>query len=167
MARYLDIDGLKGLLIIPSSYVDDAEALEAGWVQRQLDHWSRWIDTRLRKRYVSPFAAFDADPPTPPAIQGWLARILAVRVMMKCGVSPNDEQFQLVLDDYKEAKEEVTEAADAEKGLFDLPLIADSDATGVARMETRAYSEQSPYVGLDAQAETAHNEDGSRGGTYV
>ena len=167
MATYLDLDGFKELTVLPALFVDEVETAQSGWVDAQLDYWSRWIDSRLRKRYASPFAAHDATPPTPLAVQGWLARLVSLRLMLRRGVDSSDLQFEVIHADYLEAKAEIQEAADAVEGLFDLPLRVDEDATAIARQETRSYSEQSPYVGHDVQAEVGREEDSAGEGSYV
>lgn len=166
MAQYLDFDGFKGLATIPASFVEEVDAVAPKWVQGQLDYWARWIDSRLRKRYCAPFPAFDAVPdPTPPAVQGWLARIVTVKVMLKRGVDPNDVQFELLREDYERALAEISEAANGEDGLFDLPIRTAEDPTAIAKGSPRFYSEQSPYVGNDVQAAAGRLEDQSGRGS--
>lgn len=167
MAVYLTMELFKDLTILPESFVDEVEAEHAGWVDKQLDRQSRWIDSRLRKRYASPFAAHDASPPTPVSVQGWLADIVTLMVLLKRGVDANDEQYDTIRERYLEAKAEIQEAADAEKGLFDLPARVDEDASAIARQDTRSYSEQSPYVGHDVQAEIGRDEDSAGEGSHV
>lgn len=159
---YLDIAGFKNLTVIPSSFVDDLEAVESGWLAAQLAYWSRWIDSRLSKRYAAPFPAHDDTPSTPPAVQAWLARIVTVRVMLKRGVDQNDEQFIAVADDDRAAREEIQEAANSDVGLFDLPLHSTTSASGITRGGPFGYSETSPYVHADEQIRVGRFED-SRG----
>lgn len=165
MSTYLTLALFRDLTVVPASYVDEVQAAHAGWVDKQLDYWSRWIDSRLRKRYASPFAAHDDTPPTPVAVQGWLERLVTARVMLKRGVDQNDEQVQTVLEEHRTAKEEILEAARSDENLFDLPLRTDGDASAINRGGPKGYSEQSPYVFMDEQAETAHAEDRNGGGT--
>jgi hypothetical protein len=166
MATYLDIDGFKGLTLIPSGFVDDVEKVTPGWLDNQLEYWARWIDTRLRKRYASPFAAHDAAPDsTPTSIQGWLARIVTVRVMLKRGVDPNDEQYITIASDAEAAMSEVLEAANSDEGWFDIPLRTDEDGSAITRGNPRSYSEQSPYVWTDEQENVGRNEDNSGRGS--
>jgi len=53
---------------------------------------------------------------------------------------------------------ELKEAADSKDGLFDLPLRADTTATGVSKGGPRGYSEASPYTNLDRQRARRRNE---------
>lgn len=165
MARYLDIDGLKLETVLPSSYVDDVEAMEPGWLDRQIVSRGRWIDAQLSKRYATPFAAFDAAEPTPSAVQGWVARLIAPLIMFKRGVDQSDAQFDLIREDADEAKAEIQAAADAEEGLWELPL-RDGGPSGVRRGATRSYSERSPFVHTDVQRRVAFHEDQAGEGSY-
>ena len=166
MAIYLDFDGFKNLTTMPSSFVDDVESVWPGWVEAQLEYWARWIDARLRKRYATPFAAHGDAPPTPPSIQGWLARIVNVKVYLKRGVDPDDLQFDVVRQDATGAQAEVLEAANSEDGWFDIPTTKTADGSAINRGNPRSYSEQSPYVWTDAQQATGRNEDRNGGGTF-
>lgn len=161
MAIYLNLAGFKDLTTIPAAWVDEVETVEAGWVAKQLDYWSRWIDSRLRKRYATPFAAFDDDPPTPVAVQGWLVRIVTIRIMVKRGTDPNDVQMELLRADNESAVAEVTEAANGEVGLFDLPERTSADGSLITRPGPRSYSEASPYVGATRSRDTGRVEDSS------
>lgn len=168
MATYLDYDGFKNLATIPAEFVDEVEKVAPGWVDQQLEHWSRWLDSRLRKRYATPFAAYDADPPTPPAIQVWLTRIVTNRVMLRRGVNPSDLQYEIIQQDAIDAKDEVQEAADSEEGLFDLPARVDENASAISQGNTRAYVENSPYSWMDEQQSKGSAEDvNGNGGSFV
>lgn len=159
MAIYLTFQKFVDLSIIPSGFVDDVEKVTPGWIDTQLDYWARWVDSRLRKRYMTPFAAHDASPPTPLAVQGWLARIVTVRVMLKRGVDPDDLQYVTINEDAESAKEEITEAADSDIGLFDLPTRVDQDGSAISRGNPLSYTEASPYVWTDEQRVTGNLED--------
>ena len=164
---YLDYDGFRALTTLPDQFVCEVEDVAPGWVEGQLEYWARWIDSRLRKRYATPFAAFNATPPTPPAVQGWLSRIVTVRVWIKRGVDPNDLQFGMINDDAIAAMAEVQEAADSVEGKFDLPLRTDQDGSAINRGNPRSYSEASPYVWTDVQSSTGSNEDDAGSGSSV
>lgn len=165
MAIYLDYDGFRDLTMIPQVFIDEVEATAPGWIEGQLEYWARWIDSRLRKRYNTPFAAYNDSPPTPVAIQGWLSRIVTLKVLTKRGVDPNDLQIEVLRDDHNAAIAEITEAADSEIGLFDLPTRTSEDGTEINRGGPQSYSEQSPYVHTDGQISTGQNEDNAGVGT--
>lgn len=153
---YLTNAQFKLLTIAPAVYVDQIEALEAGWTQAQLDHWSIWIDSRLKKRYAAPFDT--ASPPT--VVRGWLARIVTEELYLKRGVDATDEQFVRVTERAKDARDEVKEAAESKEGLFELPLRQDAPgATGVTKGAPLAYTEVSPYTWSRLQREAAIDED--------
>lgn len=158
MAAYLDVDGFKTLSLMPSDSIDE---IDLEWIDGQLAYWSRWIDSRLRKRYSVPF---DADN-TPEAVTGWLARLVTVRCFLRRGVDPTDQQFDVIRQDADDAKAEIDEAANSETGLFDLPIRSDTTATGIARGAPQVYSEASPYVWGDKQREAATTEDRNGSGT--
>lgn len=158
---YLDLPGFRAETLMPGSDVDALDVRHPGWIAGQLESWSRQIDARLRKRYAVPFVA-----PYPIAVQGWLARIVTLRCYLKRGVDPNDAQFEVIKEDADNAVAEIKEAADAETGLYDLPLIEGSSASGISKGGPRSYSEASPYVGFDVQERVGRGEDRNGEGTY-
>lgn len=155
MASYLDVAGFKGLTIAPAVYVDQVDAIEAGWTLKQLTHWSSWLDARLKKRYAAPF-----NPASPPAtVQGWLARIVTEELYLKRGIDATDEQWTRVQERAKEAKDEVKEAAESKDGLFELPLREDDPTvTGVTRGSPLVYTEAGPYHAFTLQRDAAEDQ---------
>jgi hypothetical protein len=149
---YLTLATYKNLTLAPTSYVDQAEVQHPGWVLAQLEFWSSWIDSRLKKRYAAPFAA---PPNTPPVILGWLVRVLDAELYLKIGINPRDEQAATTVQERAaEAKAEVKEAADSKEGLFELPLRADlPEATDITRGGPLGYTEQDPYTWTEVQVE--------------
>jgi len=154
MAAYLDLTTFKARTLAPATYADAVEAAEPGWVAGQLEYWSRWLDARLAKRYVVPF---DATSP-PVAVVGWLARLVTHQLYLKRGVDPTDAQVEAIRQDMLEAREEIKEAADAEGGLFELPLKSTTTAEGVTRGTPLGYSEADPYTWSVKQREAAADE---------
>ena len=86
---YLDLNGFKGLTVMPASDVDGIETSAPGWILGQLTYWSSQIDSRLAKRYAVPFPS-----PYPTAVTGWLARIVTQRLYIKRGVDSTDAQAE-------------------------------------------------------------------------
>lgn len=160
MAPYLDIAGFKVLSTMPVERIDELEAIAPGFLAAKLAAKSRWIDARLTKRYAVPFAE-----PCPDTVKDWLARIVTPVAHVRLGVPATDEQFVVVQKDAEDAEAEVLEAAEAERGLFELPLREDTTASGVSKGGPLGYSEQSPYVWTDVQREIATAEDSHRRGT--
>lgn len=170
MSIYLDLEGFKDASVLPEEFVDDIEAVRPGWLARQLELKSRWIDARLRKRYEVPFGAHDdatAEDRTPVTVQDWLVRLVSVRLMMRRGVDPDDAQFITVNEDARMAAEEILEASNSMDGWFDLPLKRGKDGTAISKANPQSYSETSPYVWTDQQVDTAVNEDQNGGGSSV
>jgi hypothetical protein len=146
---------------LPIEWIAEVATRHPGWIEKQIDLVSALeVDARLAKRYVTPFAS-----PPPLAVQSWAARILDARVLIRRGIDPVDDQYLAILADANAAKAEMAEAANAEAGLYDLPLRADTDASGIARPMPRSYSEASPYVWTTRQSARGRTEDGIGEGT--
>ena len=146
------------MTVMPATYVEELETKYPGWVDKQIDMASARIDVQLSKRYVTPFIG------APMIIKEWTARMVEVSCWLKRGVRTTDEQFQESRARGDKALEEIELAANSENGLFDLPLATGGSAV-TATTWPRGYSEQSPYVWLDDQAEIGRSEDRSRGGS--
>lgn len=157
---YLTLNEFKQLALMPASFVDEVETQSPGFTMKQIELTSARINSRLSKRYDTPFGH-----PAPIAVQGWVVNLVQPSIELKRGVGPESSN----IDEYKrlaqETVAEIKEAADAESGLFDLPLRGDTDATGIARGAALVYTETSPYVQADVQAELAHEEDRTRYGS--
>ncbi|MCP3886463.1 MAG: DUF1320 domain-containing protein [Propionibacteriaceae bacterium] len=151
---YLDLAEYKTYSILPSVDIDDVETIQAGWVDRKLRAISYAIDARLRKRYTVPFSS-----PYPDQVCDWVARIMDPELLKKRGVDATDEQYVSIEENSREAKEEIKEAANAEEGLFDLPIADTADASAISKGAPLGYSEASPYVGMDVQEDTGRDED--------
>jgi hypothetical protein len=157
---YLSIDRFKTLTAMPSVMVDRLESVAPGWLAAKLTARSRWIDARLSKRYATPFAA-----PVPEAIEDWLARIVTHAAYLRHGVDQMDEQFAEIKADAARAEDEIKEAAEAKDGLYDLPLRADTAASGVTKGAPYVYSERSPSVWTQIQARRGREERARGRGT--
>jgi hypothetical protein len=159
VTAYLDLDAFKARSDMPATDVDTLDARETGFFDAALEDQSRWIDSRLSKRYAVPFLA-----PYPRAVMRWLARLVTVDAYLKRGVDPNDLQFAITTAKAEEAKAEIKEAADEQNGLFELPLL-EGGATAATRGGPLGYSEASPYVWTDRQGATGSSEDASGTGS--
>ena len=128
MATYLDVDGFKLLTIMPSADVDELEVAEPGWLLRRLTVVSAEIDRQLALRYAVPFTA-----PAPTIIELWLVDLVTPFAYLKRGTNPSDEAYLALQARADKVSEEIAQAANAETGLFQLPLRADTTATGITK----------------------------------
>lgn len=140
--------------------VEDVDAIEmsqGGFLQSQIDISSSRVNAQLRKRYAVPFA-----DPVPEIILDWVTRMVTRRAYGKRGFNPSSDAsfMQLVYEDGKAAEEELTLAANAVDGLYDLPLKQSSSESGIVYGSPRSYSETSPYAWQTHQYNKARREDG-------
>lgn len=162
MASYLTVDEYKTLATIPSSFVVAVETASAGFTLARLELASARIDAKLRKRYEFPVT----DPTKIPiVVKGWLVAIVTPEVFLKRGISGTDEQWAEYVRAADTAVKELDQAADSEKGLFDLPKRNDGSTESGIVGGTLVYSEQGPYVQADRQAAAGRDEDASHTGT--
>lgn len=157
---YLDLATYKGLSLLRSAEIDRVDAEEPAFFAATFTAESAFIDSRLAKRYAAPFIT-----PYPIAVQRWLARIVDGVAVFKAGFKPEDPTALKIDEREKDARAELKEAADSKDGLFDLPLRADTNDSGIAAPRPLGYSEHSPYVAFDVQADLARCEDANGVGT--
>jgi hypothetical protein len=160
MSLYLTAAEFKLQSILPAIYIDEIEDRESGWVERRIRRHSSWIDARLIKRYAVPFVA-----PYPDVVIEWCEALTSLDVLMRRGIDSADEQFDVVRKRAEQAQADVLQAADAETGLFELPLTASSAASGVSKGGPYVYSSSGPYTSFDEQRAIARDEDAQRKGT--
>lgn len=164
---YLDLNRFKELTIMPGTDVDALEALEAGWILRQVERVGSAINARLVKRYAVPFGA-DGTPRTdvPGIIEDWIVAIVTLRAYAKRGFNPSDAMADVaIVQPAAEAEAAIKEAANSETGLFELPLLDSDVVGGVTKTGPLAYTETSPFVWTDVQSEAGYAEDAARSGT--
>lgn len=134
---------------------DDANDLEArypGHIALKIGERQAWIDGKLKKRYAAPFEA-----PEPEIVLAWLVSLVTFDAYKKRGFNPSSTQDQLIAKEAEDAKAEVQQAADANEGLFDLPLRQNTTASGISRGGPLGYSEHDPYTWVDRQRDAARN----------
>ena len=151
---YMTLAEFRDATLMPSSFVDELEAAEPGFVDTRLYLQSAKIDARLAKRYDAPFKQ-----PYPAAVVEWLVSLVTYEAWLKRGIAATDEQAEQYKTDRDLARGDLEMAANSEIGLFDLPLRSDTDATGVSRGFPQSYSEQSPYRWTTVQARIGREED--------
>jgi hypothetical protein len=157
---YLTIERFRTLSAMPGVMIDRLESVAPGWLLAKLTARSRWIDSRLSKRYATPFAS-----PVPEAVEDWLARIVTLHAYLRHGVDQLDEQFQEIKADATKAEDEIREAAEAANGLFDLPLRADAPGSAITKGAPYIYSERSPTLWTHIQARRGREERRNGRGT--
>jgi hypothetical protein len=147
-------------VVLPPLFVDVRPT--NNFVTQSLEQNQAHIESRLRKRYDIPFSS-----PFPEAACRWLTKITTLTCYEKRGFNPGSEQDREgIIGAAATAETQITEAADAKEGLFELPLREEEpDVSGVTKGFPLGYSEQSPYVGFDRQLAAASNEDGTRTGS--
>lgn len=171
MSRYMLTERFRDLTIMPAPDVDALEALEGGWLQRRIDRWGARIDAKLRKRYAVPFGAepvapIDVRVDVPLAIEDWVVALVTLDAYQKRGFNPSSEMDSVsILTPATTAQKEIDEAANSETGLFELPMRASSDAGGVTKGGVLSYTEASPFVWTDVQAQAGREEDRAREGS--
>lgn len=158
---YLTLTEFKDRTTMPASYVDALDMLRPGWVEAQIATVSSWLDARLSKRYAVPFA-----DPCPELVKKWTTDLVTMRCWSRRGYDPTTDDMQEVLTELKLTRDEITEAANSDTGLFELPLRGNTTAEGVSKGAPLAYSEQSPYVWTNKQGGAGRDEDVDGDGTY-
>lgn len=147
MSQYLTVEDYQGLTLVPSIVIDQSQALDPAWLNNQLTICSGEIDARLAKRYAVPLKQPSNQ------VKIWLAKLVDLRVYIHLGVSANDQQIQLIVDNEANAKLEMKEAADCVTGLFDLPLIQDQQGSGIVSPKILSTSDATPYRWIRTQAQ--------------
>lgn len=157
MATPLTVAQFETLSIMPPDRQAELEDRRPGFRLARLNARWNWIQAVLRKRYD--VAAMAADPPE--TALGWLVDLATKDCYDAAGYDPsNPSDESAIKQAFLDAKTEIKEAADSEKGMFELPLLASiEDADGVSKGGPLGYSEQSPYVWADDQADTGRAED--------
>jgi len=153
---YLDYAGFLARTVAPSEALAEVETRYPGWILAQLLTYSAQIDARLAKRYAVPFAS--ASPPE--MVRNWLTRLVTPRVYYKRGVDPADKQINDLIQDAARVLEELKEAADAQNGLYDLPLRADTDGSGVSKCRVQFRADPDAYSWTDRQSAAVSQSQG-------
>lgn len=143
----LSLAEFKARSVIPSDQVDALEANRPGFTAKRISAWSRWIEARLRKRYVVPFPG-----DVPEIVLVWLVALVTRDVYAALGTTMlSDEERKSVADAAEGALTDLKEAADEENGLFDLPVRDDQDNSDLTEEAPIASADTSPYEWIDRQ----------------
>lgn len=153
---YLTPSTIAPYSLMPAADIADLDVQETGFIAARIAVRSSEMHSRIGKRYVRPFV----NPIE--IVKGWIGAMVTVDMYLKRGTNPQDQTFALIKEAKDIAEAQQKEAADAENGLFDLPLLDTGDATGIVKGAPRAYSEQSPYTAKRVQADLGRQEDRNR-----
>lgn len=136
MPSYLALVTYRARTTIDGSLVDlcVSKGKDVNW---WLEAASAEINMRLVKRYA---VDFNAPGPVPDAIIKWLIRLVNVDVWECVGGLPEGREDGWADGARKQVYEELEKAADAEKGLFELPL-RNTDTLGAS-----AINKGGPFV---------------------
>jgi hypothetical protein len=155
MAAYLTVAQFRTRTELPGEDIDYLESAYPGFLGATLEVLTAWINARLFKRYSVPFPAASV----PDTVLGWLTTLVTAAAWKKRGADPAGDLGADILKAAEAARAEVTEAADAEAGAFDLPRRQDAEgASGISRGGPLGYSEADPYQWMDRQVEQARGE---------
>ena len=140
MPTYLALATYKQRTTIDASLVQLCEnkGKDVAW---WLESASAQINTRLAKRYAVDFAS---PGPVPDQIIFWLIRLVNIDVWECAGGLPEGREDGWADAARKQVYEEIKEAADAENGLYELPL-KNTDTLG-----SSAVNKGAPFVHEDA-----------------
>lgn len=134
MPSYLTFDEYGARSMIRASLIGQAGSPK---VTVWLNERSSKIRARLVKRYAVDFT----DPgPTPDVVLSWLRDLVDHDVQEYVGGTPEGREDEWIAKRAEKADAEIKEAADAEKGLFELPL-RNTDLLG-----NSAINQGGPYV---------------------
>ena len=148
MVDYLTKAQLRTRTIMPYETFDALDERRPGYIENSISERSAAIEAKLIKRYAIPHVA-----PFPLKITQWVNWMCTVDLYLAAGFDPSSEQDKLIAEREAKALEELEAAADAEKGLFELPLRADTSASGVSKGEPLGSSDPDAFAWMDAQRE--------------
>jgi len=120
MPSYLTLAAYRSITTLDGSIVDLCAA-KGKDVQRWLDMGSAHIRSRLEKRYAIDWTEI-SNQPVPDKIIQWLVLLTDIPVCKSAGVTPEGRVDDWAREDETRTNDELKEAADAENGLFELPL---------------------------------------------
>lgn len=102
--------------------------------------------------------------PCPEQVLWWITQIVTPEAYRARGVNPSDPQLVQIEEDRADALARLTEAANGDTGLLDLPTNEDA-GSAITTGGPQGYTEESPYVWTDVQRSDARQEDCARSGT--
>lgn len=122
--------------------------------QDKVEEWLDRISNKIRNRLVKRYDVdFTSPGPVPGAIKDWLTILVDIRVLKFVGGLPEGREDGWAKEAAEQVETEIKEAADSEKGLYELPLRNDVGGSAVNAGGPMGYSEASPYAWTDRQLE--------------
>lgn len=89
----------------------------------KVTEWLERSSSKLRNRLAKRYAVDFTDPgPVPGQIKDWLTTLVDVHVLKYTGGVPDGREDEWAKNDLEKVEAETKEAADAENGLYELPL---------------------------------------------
>lgn len=162
---YATAEQFRQFSTFPGDLTGRLMALAPTFIQTRLDYHSASIDAQLALRYDTPFMP-DATGAYPLILQSWAIGLTCADAWLRLGRASSDQDVQQTLDDATAIRAAIAAAADAEKGLYALPLRADNLTSGIVRPGPISYTLHSPFVGQRQQRERGRIEDAQGEGTY-
>jgi hypothetical protein len=141
-----DYSLLADMLTIPPQYLAGAGEK---YVNTQCMLIQTSIEDRLRAKYLVPFPK-----PYPVTVQGWIARIIAPKILERRGIDPTDMIYQRLVADAQLAQQEIDTAASSTSNPFDLPTAPSSES----RQGVTSYTQHDPATWTRVQADRARTE---------
>jgi hypothetical protein len=161
MAQYLTLPEFRLRTRVPPEFVDELEARSPGFIDANLTDHSAYIDALLSKRYGTrdhrTGLLFEA--PYPIAVMRWLTAMTTLDVWLRRGIAATDQEAEVFRGQYDVALSELKQAANATDGLFELPLRADTNVSGIAKQYPQSYTENSPFVWKVVQVDRGRRQD--------
>jgi hypothetical protein len=108
-----------------------------------------------------------SDMPLPAVAMGWCLALVTWDCWLRRGANPADPAIVAVKEENDRAMAEITEAANSNTGLFELPVLDTAGDSAVSHCGPLAYTEASPYVAADRQEREGIHEDARGFGSYA
>lgn len=143
--QYLTLAEFRAMARLPAEYIDAVELAASGYTGLQLQLETAYIDSILAKRYLTPFLT-NGLPNAPLVVRRWLVDLVTLQVWLKRGLDATQQDAEIYLESARLAKEELQAAANAQDGLYELPLRADNQNLGTAKPRVHSYHETSPFL---------------------
>jgi hypothetical protein len=156
MSLYVTLDHVRRRGVLIPDDVDFQETRYPGIVLERATEVSAFVDAQLIKRYAAPFQT-----PYPDVVIRWVAILTSYEILVDLrGGNPESPQLVTARERYDRAVAQIAQAADSEKGMFELPL-RQTDPLGASAVNAGGplgYSESSPYHWMDRQRERISSE---------